>query len=242
MNCPRNLRQQLEIVTQQRKNYVEEVLSSISGEVERLYTTLHPGQGIGKVRFHLKEKGIGSLEFYAHFLDIPDVPPQAYYSESHLDTLGICVFLALSKHFVTEDTIIILDDVLTSVDGPHLELFMNLLHAEAPKFNQLIVTTHYRPWRDLNRWAKGPTANTQVIVSSAHGRSLNGLQIGHFITALGELKDALDQSGWDRQAVASKAGIVLESLLDFITIRYRCSVPRNARNEHTLGDLACGID
>ena len=42
--------------------------------------------------------------------------------------------------------------------------------------------------------------------------------------------------------MASKAGIVLESLLDFLTLKYRCAVPRNARNEYTLGDLACGID
>lgn len=231
----------LEIVTRQRKNYVEGVLSAISGEVERLYTTLHPGEGIGKVRFHLKEKGIGSLEFYAHFLSIPDVPPQAYYSESHLDTLGICVFLALSKYFITDDTIVFLDDVVTSVDGPHLERFMRLLHAEAGNFNQVIVTTHYRPWRDRYRWAKGPTANTQVIELGPWSLQ-NGLQIRHFITAFGDLKLALMQQLFDRQAVASKAGIVLESLLDFITLKYRCLVPHNARNEYTLGDLASGID
>lgn len=231
----------LEIVNQQRKNYVEKVLHTISGEVERLYTLLHPGEGIGKVRFHLKERGIGSLEFYAHFLDTPDIPPQAYYSDSHLDTLGICVFLALSKHFATEDTIIILDDVVTSVDGPHLDRFMNMLHAEAANFNQFIVTTHYRPWRDRYRWARGPTASTQVIELGPWTLT-NGLQVGQFITALGELKTALDHAEWDRQAVTSKAGIVLESLLDFLTLRFRCPVPRNARNEYTLGDLACGID
>ncbi len=231
----------LEIVSRQRKGYVEEILAAISGEVERLYTALHPGEGVGKVRFHIKEKGIGSLDFYAHFLDIPDVPPQAYYSESHLDTLGICVFLALSKYFMTEDTIIILDDVVTSVDGPHLDRFMKLLHTEAPNFNQVIVTTHYRPWRDRYRWAKGPTANIQVIELGPWTLH-NGLQLGYFMTAFEELKFILTQPVWDRQAVASKAGIVLESLLDFLTLKYSCSVPRNARNEFTLGDLSCGID
>jgi len=235
------LEKAVEIVSRQRKNYVEEILAAISGEVERLYTALHPGEGIGKVRFYLKDKGIGSLEFFANFLDIPDVPPQAYYSESHLDTLGICVFIALSKYFITEDTIIILDDVVTSVDGPHLDRFMTLLHAEAGNFNQVIVTTHYRPWRDRYRWAKGPTANIQVIELGPWTLK-NGLQLGYFMTALEELKAAFTQPVWDRQAVASKAGIVLESMLDFLTLKYRCSVPRNARNEYTLGDLAIGID
>lgn len=231
----------LEIVSKQRKAYVEEVLAAISGEVERLYTILHPGEGIGKVRFYLKLKAIGSLELDAHFQQVPGVPPQAYYSESHLDTLGICVFLALSKYFITVDTIIIFDDVVTSVDGQHLERFMNLLYAESENFNQVIVTTHYRPWRDRYRWAKGPTANTQVIELGPWTLQ-NGLQVGHFITALGELKLAFEQPVLDRQAMASKAGIVLESLLDFITLKYRCSVPRNAQNEYTIGDLAFGID
>jgi hypothetical protein len=235
------LKKALEIVSQERKGYVEGVLGAISGEVERLYTTLHPGEGIGKVRFYLKPKAIGSLELDAQFQNVADIPPQAYYSESHLDTLGICVFLALAKHFKKEDTIVVLDDVVTSVDGQHLDRFMKLLHDEALQFNQVIVTTHYRPWRDRYRWAKGPTANTQVIELGPWTLQ-NGLQAGHFVTAVTELKDDLSKASLDRQAMASKAGIVLESLLDFITLKYRCSVPRNVRNEYTLGDLTHSID
>ena len=237
----KKLKGALDIVSQQRKNYVETVLSSIAIEVETLYTKLHPGEGIGKVRFFLKANTIGSLEFEAEFLSISKLPPQAYYSESHLDTLGICVFLALSKRFKTENTLLILDDVLTSVDGPHLDRFMALLHEQATNFNQVIVTTHYRPWRDRYRWAKGPAANTQVIELGPWTLQ-GGLQTGEFQTAVQELKTILGQSKFDRQVVASKAGIVLESLLDFITLKYRCAVPRNARNEYTLGDLAYGID
>ncbi len=59
---------------------------------------------------------------------------------------------------------------------------------------------------------------------------------------MAELKRTLARYPFDRQGAASKAGIVLESLLDFITLKYRCAVPRNARNEYTLGDLVCGID
>jgi hypothetical protein len=235
------LKKALEIVSQERKRYVEGVLGAISDEVERLYTTLHPGEGIGKVRFYLKPKAIGSLELDAQFQSATDIPPQAYYSESHLDTLGICVFLALAKHFKKEDTIVVLDDVVTSVDGQHLDRFMKLLHEEARHFNQVIVTTHYRPWRDRYRWAKGPTASTQVIELGPWTLQ-NGLQAGHFVTAVAELKTALGNSTFDRQTLASKAGIVLESLLDFITLKFRCLVPHNARNEYTLGDLTKGID
>lgn len=231
----------LDIVSRERKDYVEGILAAISGEVERLYCVVHPGEGIGRIRFYLRPNMIGSLEFDGDFEGASQVPPQAYYSESHLDTLGICVFLALTRFFKTDKTIVILDDVLTSVDGPHLDRFMRLLHDEAGNFNQFIITTHYRPWRERYRWAKGPTANTQLIELGPWSLQ-NGLRIHAFLSAIAELRRTLRVQPFDRQAVASKAGIILESLLDFLTLKYRCRVPRNARNEYTLGDLAQGID
>lgn len=235
------LKEMLNIVSGQRKSYIEEILSSIADEVETLYTKIHPGEGIGKIRFFLKPNAIGSLEFDCQYYDTAELPPQAYYSESHLDTLGICVFLALSNRFKTEKTVIILDDVLTSIDSSHLDRFISLIHEQAPHFNQVIATTHYRPWRDKYRWAKGPTANTQVIELGPWTLQ-NGLQTGQFLTAVSELRKTIESATIDRQAVASKAGIVLESLFDFITLKYHCPVPRNVRNEFTLGDLASGID
>lgn len=136
-----------EIVEKERKEFVENELGSISGEVDSLYTKIHPTEGLGKVKFYLNPKFIGSLGFTGHFQGTADVQPQTYYSESHLDTLGVCVFLALAKKYSDDNTIVILDDVITSVDQSHMTRFINMLHDEAGKFNQLIITTHYRPWK-----------------------------------------------------------------------------------------------
>jgi energy-coupling factor transporter ATP-binding protein EcfA2 len=235
------LNKALAIVSQQRKAYVEGVLLAISGEVEKLYTKLHPGEGIGKIRFYLKPNAIGSLEFDAQFQTAPEIPPQAYYSESHLDTLGICVFLALAKYFMTDNTIVVLDDVVTSVDGPHLDRFMQLVHDEAPNFNQVIVTTHYRPWKDRYRTARGPAAKTQVIELRLWSLQW-GVQADEAVTAIKELRACLTAPKMDRQAVASKAGIQLESVLDFLTFHYGCKMPRQDDPNYTLGALAMGID
>jgi energy-coupling factor transporter ATP-binding protein EcfA2 len=237
----KQLNKALAIVSRQRKDYVEGVLLAISGEVEKLYTKLHPGEGIGKIRFYLKPNAIGSLEFDARFQTAPEIPPQAYYSESHLDTLGICVFLALAKYFMTDNTIVVLDDVVTSVDGPHLDRFMRLLHEEAPNFNQVIVTTHYRPWKDRYRTARGPVAKTQVIELRLWSL-LWGIQADEAVTAIKELRTCLANPKMDRQAVASKAGIQLESILDFLTFLYGCKMPRQDDPNYTLGALAMGID
>ncbi len=141
----------LAIVETQRKRYIDEVLASVEGFVERMYSRVHPNEGVGSVRLYLKPNVIGSLEFDAKFQTASAAPPQAYYSDSHLDTLGVCIFLALARHFNDEGGVIILDDVLTSADSDHLERLMTMIEEEAERFNQLIVTTHYRPWLERYR-------------------------------------------------------------------------------------------
>ena len=231
----------LQIVEKLRKAYVEGILADISGLTEDLYQKVHPHENIGKMRFFLKPDVVGSLEFAGQFQASSDVQPQAYYSESHLDTLGVCVFLALAKYFSHENTVIVLDDVLTSVDDIHLERFIQMLHGEASNFNQVIITTHYRSWRDRYRFARGPSGNVQLI-ELLHWSLSRGIRHTKTKLSVDELHDWLRSDPFERQIVASKAGILLESLLDHIALRYRCKLPRQAEPNYTLGDLVSSID
>jgi energy-coupling factor transporter ATP-binding protein EcfA2 len=138
-------------VSTERKQYAEDILDAVADDVGRLYSSIHPDEPLGRVRFALKRQASSSIELDAGFQDRDDLPPQAYYSESHLDTLGICVFLAMAKRFATDRSIVILDDVVTSVDEPHVDRFMDMLVREAPRFSRLILTTHDRAWLDRYR-------------------------------------------------------------------------------------------
>lgn len=234
------LNQILEIVEKERKDYVDEILAEISKKVEEIYLKVHPDEGLGSVRFYLDPKKPGSLEFEGQFQDA-DVPPQAYYSESHLDTLGVCVFLALALYYNNPATIIILDDVITSVDQVHMQRFMQMLHDVVDNFNQLIITTHYRPWRDRYRFASGPSANIQLI-ELLHWSLPRGIRHSKTKLSVDELKEFLEDEKYDRQIVASKAGILLESLLDHLALLFRCKLPRQPEPNFTLGDLAVSIN
>jgi hypothetical protein len=46
----------------------------------------------------------------------------------------------------------------------------------------------------------------------------------------------------DLQAICAKAGVVLEAILDFLTMTYECKVPRRDGSNYTLGDLLPAID
>ncbi len=54
---------------------------------------------------------------------------------------------------------------------------------------------------------------------------------------MAELADAVRTTPFDRQITASKAGILLESILDNLCLRYRCRVARSADSSYTLGEL-----
>jgi energy-coupling factor transporter ATP-binding protein EcfA2 len=150
----RRLESVLTVVSEERKRYAEDILETVADDVGRLYASIHPDEPLGRVHFALKRQASSSIDLDAGFQDRDDLPPQAYYSESHLDTLGICVFLALAKRFATGRSIVILDDVVTSVDEPHVDRFMEMLLCEARHFSRLIVATHDRAW--LERFRGSP--------------------------------------------------------------------------------------
>lgn len=225
----------LKIVETKRKSYVENILNSISKDVEALYSKLHPKEGLNNISLYLKPKAQGSLEIKSNFQYKTDIPPQAYFSDSHLDTLGICIFIAMAKYF--KDHIIILDDVLTSVDQTHMERFIQMLHDENKFFNQIILTTHYRRWRERYKFHRQPNSNIELIELYPLWSLKQGIRHSKTKLAIEELENLKNQVPFDRQSSGSKAGVFLERILDHITLLYRLYAPRKPDSSYTLGEL-----
>jgi energy-coupling factor transporter ATP-binding protein EcfA2 len=231
------LKAMLAIVEEERKEFVQRTVDSISGTVSQLYRRIHPNEPLGEPTFSMKEKAIGSLSLTGKFGDNGGVPPAAYYSEAHLDTLGLCVYMALAKE--SRNALVVLDDVLMSIDDPHLDRVIELIDEEAPNFGHVIITTHSRAWFDRIRLGQG--MNAELI--ELYGWNLNG-GIRHSAAPLAveELRAAVNAPRLDRQAVASRSGMLLEQLLDELTLRFNCSMPRKRPAEYTLGELSQGVD
>jgi len=71
---------------------LQAVLDSISEDVGAFYSKLHPNESVDKVR--LAMVGEEGVEFEYSFHGMPTQPPQKYLSESHLNSLGVVLFLA----------------------------------------------------------------------------------------------------------------------------------------------------
>lgn len=139
-----NAEKALKIVENTRKAFIDAELAAISADVDAFYQVLHPGENLGGVRLFLKDKGKSSLELTARFHEQEDVTPQSLYSESHLDTLALCIFLALAKRYGGGETVLLLDDVLGATDDAHLDRFIGLLRRESVHFAHILLTSHQR--------------------------------------------------------------------------------------------------
>ncbi len=134
-----------------RKRYVEKLLHTIADQVDAFYAALHPDEALGSVAVTVKSTGKASLELKARFGEVQDVAPTAYYSEGHLDTLGLCIYLAMAQNAGTSASIVVLDDVLGSLDEAHLQRVVHLLAEQAPAIGHLIITTPSQAWFDAVR-------------------------------------------------------------------------------------------
>ncbi len=230
----------LEIVEEERRIFSGTILAKIAGEVGRIYELVHPGEGLNKISLQLDPAKRASLQIGADFCGEAGAPPQAYFSESHLDTLGLCVFLALAALDGPENTILILDDVLASVDEPHVDRLIEMLYAEALKFRHCVITTHYRPWKHKLRWGWLKNGQCQ-FVELARWTNQSGLTLIRTLPDVERLKLLLAEQPPDLQSICSKAGFILEAALNFLTLHYECSVPRKPEDRYTIGDLLPAI-
>lgn len=231
----------LEVVEDERRKFTDRVLQAIATKVGTLYEAVHPGEGLNKISLVLDPNRRASLDIGASFGGQTGTPPQAYFSQSHLDTLGLCIFLALAEMDKPEEITLVLDDILASVDEPHVERLIEMLYAEVIKFRHCIITTHYRPWKEKLRW--GWLQNGQChFVELTKWTAVGGLRLIRSLPDVERLRKLLAETPPDPQLVCAKAGVILEAVLDFLTQLYECSIPRRAGGRYTLGDLLPGVN
>ncbi|MDI1252411.1 hypothetical protein [Thermomonas sp.] len=237
-----NLTRTLGIVQEERRSFTDSVLAKIAGEVGRLYEEVHPNEGLNKIGLELDPSKRASLSIGASFCGQAGAQPQAYFSDSHLDTLGLCVFLALAAMDGAENTILVLDDVLASVDEPHVERVIGMIYEVSKNFRHTIVTTHYLRWREKFRWGEWKPDQVCQFVELKQWTLGEGITLTGSIPEIVRLKALLADSNPDVQSACSKAGVILEAMLNFLTLRYGCAVTRRVGDAYVLSDLLGAVN
>jgi hypothetical protein len=135
-----------------REAAIQDLLDAIAGRVADFYRRLHDDPDeTGSLDCHQvvlkasRRAASGGVSLAIQFYAAEPSPPKAFLSEGHEDSLGLCIFLAIARTFNPAGSLLVLDDVLTSIDSGHRNRVADLLLQEFSDY-QLILTTHDEAW------------------------------------------------------------------------------------------------
>jgi recombinational DNA repair ATPase RecF len=130
--------------TKTKDRVLEDLYKSVNDDFTTYYKHLH-GEDEDSFYAELKSDG-AQLDFKVDFYGRGMHHPRALHSEGHQDSMGLCLYLALNKK-ISEGKVklVILDDVVMSIDSGHRRNVCKLLNEHFPDY-QFVITTHNRTW------------------------------------------------------------------------------------------------
>lgn len=218
-----------------RKAAVQTIADEVATLANSYYEEIHPNEGIAKSKLAVRQAGSGSLQLSTSFFG-KDCHPLLYYSESHLDTLGLCYFLAIRKLEVDKDPsfkLLLVDDVLHSVDADHRQRLARLIK---DKFgdHQMIVVTHDKYFYDRLKAVLGGGFKYLAISSWDIDQ---GPSISDPSTDLDRVLDPEARKGKSHDELAAAGGRFFEWMLKQLTERLEVAIPARFSREHDIGSM-----
>lgn len=130
-----------------QKEGLENFINSFSDYINELYQYMNPGEQFHSLRIAIlgEEDELNGLTIEFEYNGKWISPPQLYFSESHLNCIGISFFLASVIAFNKVNAFLVLDDVISSFDTNHRQRFANLLFEKFSKY-QVLLLTHEAEW------------------------------------------------------------------------------------------------
>ena len=217
-----------------RDHVLDSLYSEIKDRFVELYRQLH-GNDEADFDADLVSEGAG-VDFKVKFHGEGKHPPHALHSEGHQDSMGICLYLALAER-LTQGYIdlIILDDVMMSVDAPHRRRICHLL-ADFFKGKQFFITTHDQTWARQLQSEGVIRSNNRVELSNWT------IQDGPRINYMGDIWEPIDKdlSRNDVPSAAAKLRRGSEEYFGLVCSNLQAPVKYKFSGQNDLGDLLSG--
>jgi len=225
--------------TKSRKTAIRVLMGAIADTTDEYYQCIHPGESIGSPTFELPEGGSGSIKIIGEFYGTED-DPRGHYSEGHIDSLGLCIFLAIRRFQYNQNpdlSLLVLDDVLQSMDAGHRRKTAEMIFKKF-KDHQIVITTHDNLWFDYLKQASHRhmknrklryyrISDWQIDTGPIFGDHLNDYE--WLISKKSEKANPRDKS--------IKAGRLLEELLQNMCTNLWVNVRFNLSGKYTIDPL-----
>jgi len=216
----------------------DDVLTNLYNDIRdrfvELYRELHR-EDEDNFKAEIKPDG-ASLKFEVEFHGRGHHPPHALHSEGHQDSMGLCLYLALNEK-LTHGFIdlILLDDVVMSVDSSHRKSLCSLL-SKFFKDRQLFITTHDKTWSNQLR-AEG-VVNNKNRVEFYNWNLETGPQLNYEIEMWDRIYSDIAKNDISNASAKLRKG--LEEYFCMICDSLRASIPFRMQGNYELNDYLTG--
>lgn len=217
-------------------NTLNEIYNSIQDRFSQLYKVIHEyDEGSFSSVFNRRA---ASLELQVKFKDGNMYPPNAVHSEGHQDSMGICLFFALSEKISNSRlNLILLDDVVMSIDIDHRKNFCKLLKEQFPQ-KQFIITTHDYIWRKELE-TQGVVAKNNII----YFKSWN-IEHGPYVEIGSNIWETID-SHLTKGEKGEAIGLMryyMEEFFSEICAKYKLKVPYSTSGRWSLEEVLSPVN
>jgi recombinational DNA repair ATPase RecF len=215
-----------------RDAVLQSLYDAITDRFVELYRTIHTDDE-AEFSALLEPRGAG-VAFEVSFYGRGTHPPHALHSEGHQDSMGICLFLALAEKLgANQFDVIVLDDVVMSVDRNHRRAVCTILAKYFPS-KQFIITTHEKFWAyELSAAGIVPAKS---MFEFYNWTIETGPKVMHEATSLQKVHEELLRGSVDTAAQAMRK--VAEHFFSLAGEKLEARVPIRLSGNWDLGDLA----
>jgi len=210
-------------------------LNSLYDEIEEdfsnYYKFLHEDdeENFSAKFYHTESSFNIDVDFYGRGF----FPPMAFHSEGHQDSMGICLFLALNNCLSRKYlNLVVLDDVIMSVDIDHRNNFCELLKKYFSD-QQFIITTHDYVWANQLH-QNGIVSNNNMLKFINWDLSTGPIYSGSqsTIEKIKELTEN-DEIPFASAVLRRELEFIFSTLAENLSVR----VDYHSDNKYTLGDF-----
>jgi len=215
-------------------------LQRFKGNVLKIYNFLHEGCGetpeCKDISLIPQQGRAWLLRLGVDFLGVVDANPELFLSEGHLDSLGLAVYLAAVQEFNPKGTLLVLDDVVSSIDRDHQDRIAELLAHQFQDY-QLLVTTHDERWGKILLNKADALGVKKSWIATKYGSWTP--ETGPTVTTLKGNWDHIQAALTEERylTLGSLLRIVTESFMKRMIVRFQMYLPYKVDNRYTIKDL-----